>query len=413
MYLFAFALRHPHAPLTIREKFSITNQHIKQAYDSLNSIANIYPSVNYKNSFILSTCNRSEIYIYLSDNNTEHVLNWWADFCRQPLKDLKKYVDIYAEEKAVFHFFEVACGADSMVLGETQISKQIKDAYAQAQSISTLSPYLHSIIQKSLNCSKEVRTKTNIGKFSISFASAGITLAQHIFTHMHKQNMLFIGAGEMMQTLAAHFSLQNPQKITIANRSFENAQDLVKMRLQNYTGRIEIQSLENVKNLLAESDITVCCIEYTNNLLINSEDIQKSLKKRRYKPMYLLDLSVPLVIDAGIKKLSDAFFYNVDDLSYIIENGQSKRNEAKKEAEQIIIKHIQQFDIWKKNYTIKPLISKIQNKLNKQMQACLNDNNSTEAVLQKFMQYNLHNLLQLLPDLTQEQQDKFNKYLDD
>jgi len=215
MYLFAFALRHPHAPLAIREKFSITSSNIQCAYDSLNSVQNIYKSNEYKNSFILSTCNRSEIYIYLENENTEDVINWWANFCKQPVKDLKQYVDIYKDELAVSHLFEVACGADSMVLGETQIGKQIKDAYALAQKISTLSPYLHSIIQKSLNCSKEVRTKTNIGKFSVSFATAGITLAQHIFTDMQDQNMLFIGAGEMMQTLVAHFSLQNPKKITI------------------------------------------------------------------------------------------------------------------------------------------------------------------------------------------------------
>jgi len=414
MYLFALALRHPHSPIIIREKFAILNKRIDIAYAYFNQ--------KQIPAFILSTCNRSEIYIYLPHNNLDEIIEWWADFCGENPKELSKYINVYENEQAILHLFEVGCGIDSMVLGETQISKQIKDAYLTAQKNKSLNSYLHAIIQKAVKCSKAVRTQTDIGKFSVSFAAAGVLLAQKIFSNLFEHNILFIGAGEMMQTISAHFCAQNPKNITIINRSQENAIGMVNNRLSKYADKIQIKPLTDLANTLHEYDIVVCCIEY-NNYIIDKSLIEKTLKLRKFKPMYVLDLSVPLVIDSNINDISDIFLYNVDDLSHITEQGQNKRLQAKSDAKSIINQHLNQYLEWQKHHASLPLIQQIQTTMQKQVQECLeyahkqkqlgkDDDLVLAQSMNKFMQLNAHHWLQTIPFLTTEQQKQLQNYFD-
>ncbi len=355
MHLFAVSLRHPNSPINIRERFAILNQ--QQAYQYFNSID--------IKAFILSTCNRSEIYCELAHKDVQIILTWWANFLDEDVETLKKYAQIYFDQEAVKHLFEVCCGIDSMVIGENQITSQIKQAYKIAKHNNNFSSRLHKIIQSAFACAKNVRSNTDISKYSISFAIAGLSLARKIFIDLAQTNILLIGAGEMMHTLAPHFSAQNPNKITIANRNQNNAQNMVKQRLQNYNGNINIVNIENITNILHEYDIVVSCLAYPK-IIINYNLIQSCLKKRKFKSMCLIDLSVPLVMDGDISKINDVFLYNVDSLSKIVEQGKSRRQQAKNEARVIINNELHKYEEWQKKQLHLPLIEKIN--LNSQQQ---------------------------------------------
>jgi glutamyl-tRNA reductase len=434
MYLFAISLRHPNASLEIREQFAISSAKLLQLYTVLKNLQctlfNL-DAVNKQNcigSFILSTCNRSEIYIYLErSEDIDVVLQTWANFCQNTHINLHNYVNIYCNNDAVNHLFEVMCGLDSMVLGETQIAKQIKDAYTLAHQNHYLNPYLYALLQKTFKCAKEVRTNTNIGKFSISFASAGVRLAQHIFTDLSNQRMLFIGAGDMMHQVIAHFSKHQPKHIDIINRSYDNAQNMAHKRLQNYMGKVDIHGLDALNRVIQQADIIVCCIEY-NQILITPDMVKETLKFRKYKPLYLLDLSLPVLMDMNIKKIPDAYLYCIDDLSCIIEDNQSKRIESKHAAQIIIQKHILEFNAWYNHFQLKPLIHKLKLKLQQDMDMVFNEdmynliklNELAELNIQanirngakKMMQRNLHQWLKILPELNTQQQNILSIYLD-
>ncbi len=438
MYLFALSLRHPQASLKIREQFAIANTQILNLYNILKNIQldlfciNTNININsvkqhYVGNFILSTCNRSEIYLYLEHaKDVDVIMQTWAQFCECTHINLHEHINIYCDDDAIKHLFEVMCGLDSMVLGETQIAKQIKNAYTLAHENNCLNPYLYALLQKTFKCAKQVRTDTNIGKFSISFASAGAKLAQYIFSDLSEHNILLIGAGDMMHHVLAHFSKHKPKHIYVANRSYTNAQNMLEKRLQNYIGSVSIYGLDNIMQLMQKADIIVCCIAY-HQILITTDMVKQALKHRKYKPLCLLDLSVPMLMDMEIKKIPDAYLYHIDDLNNIIEDNQNKRIEAKYAAQIILSTHLLEFKDWYNHFQLKPLIHKLKIKLQQDMDTTLNNitlninqneyqNNLGQHVhinTKKMMQRNLHQWLQILPHLNIQQQNMLNKYLDD
>jgi glutamyl-tRNA reductase len=348
MKLYALAIRHTNTPVHIREKFIL---------DASNS-----ENINFIQKYsivILSTCNRSEVYIH-TDINIDIILNWWANSCNSTIAELKKYITVYIDKNAINHIFEVASGIDSMVLGETQINKQIKDAYSYAAKYANISAYMHNIFQNAFACAKYIRTHTDIGKYSVSFASAGFNLLEKIFADMNMQNMLFIGAGKMMRTLIPHFTARGYKQVTIANRSIENVNNLIKSKLShnnnnNNIKAISLNELQQNSKYINEADVIVACLDL-NYILIDASSIKSALIKRKYKSMYLLDLSVPLVIDKNIKRIDDVYLYDVDDLSNITNVNKNSRIQASENSKSIINLYIQKHYDWYTNYLDKNLI---------------------------------------------------------
>ena len=255
----------------------------------------------------------------------------------------------HEEPAAVRHVFRVASGLDSMVLGEPQILGQLKEAARQAQEAGSLGSNLHHLFQQAFYVAKEVRSSTEIGSHSVSMAAASVKLAQRIFGDLSQTRMLFIGAGEMIQLCLAHFAAQSPQNLAIANRTVQRGETLAK----SYCG--EAFALSDLPRRLCDFDVVVSCTASSLPIL-GLGMVESALKKRRYKPIFFVDLAVPRDIEPEVSKLSDAFLYSVDDLAGLVEVGVQARRDAVSHAEAIIDHGVQRYLHWKSSREQVPLI---------------------------------------------------------
>jgi glutamyl-tRNA reductase len=341
MTLFALGLNHQTAPLAIREKVAIATDALSRAVGELTRARPV------KEAAILSTCNRTEIYV--SAEQPRLAAEWLAEYHHLPPAELGPYLYTLPEEQAVRHAFRVASGLDSMVLGEPQILGQMKDAVRAAESAGTLGTTLHKLFQKSFAVAKEVRTTTQVGANSVSMAAAAVKLAARIFPSIGEQKVLFIGAGEMIELCATHFAAQGPARLTVANRTLERAASLA----HRFNGRgIE---LREITEQLHEYDIVVSCTASALPIL-GKGLVERALKARRRRPMFMVDLAVPRDIEAEVGELDDVFLYTVDDLAAIVSANLDARRSAVEQAEAIIETQVGQFMHWMETRETVPLI---------------------------------------------------------
>lgn len=341
MTLFALGLNHQTAPLAIRERVSIAADALSHAVGELMRARPV------KEAAIISTCNRTELYV--SADQPKIAAEWLAEFHSLPPAELGPYLYTLPEDRAVRHAFRVASGLDSMVLGEPQILGQMKEAVRAAESAGTLGTMLHKLFQKSFAVAKEVRTTTQLGANSVSMAAAAVKLAARIFPSIAEQNVLFIGAGEMIELCATHFAAQGPARLTVANRTLERATALA----HRFNGQgIELRELSEQ---LHEYDIVVSCT--ASSLPILGKGLaERALKARRHRPMFMVDLAVPRDIETEVGELDDVFLYTVDDLSGIVSANLDARRSAVEQAEAIIETQVGQFMHWMEARESVPLI---------------------------------------------------------
>ena len=344
MYLFALGLNHQTAPLEIRERVAFATHALEGALGELvrGRAAN--------EAAILSTCNRTEIYV--SAGETQGAAAWFAEYHRLRPDDLSPYLYTLPREQAVRHAFRVASGLDSMVLGEPQILGQLKEAVRVAESAGTLGTVLHKLFQRSFAVAKEVRTTTQVGANSVSMAAAAVKLAARIYPSLKDQKVLFIGAGEMIELCATHFAAQAPARLTVANRTLERAHALA----HRFNGQaIELRSLAEH---LHEHDIVVSCTASSLPIL-GKGLVERALKSRRRRPMFMVDLAVPRDIEPEVAGLDDVFLYTVDDLQEIVQGNLDARRSSVQQAEAIIETQVGQFMHWMAAREAVPLIRRL------------------------------------------------------
>jgi glutamyl-tRNA reductase len=258
------------------------------------------------------------------------------------------------QSQAVRHAFRVASGLDSMVLGETQILGQMKDAVRTATEAGALGTYLNQLFQRTFAVAKEVRGTTEIGAHSVSMAAAAVRLAQRIFESIAEQRVLFIGAGEMIELCATHFAAQTPREVVIANRTLERGEKLAEA-LSNQGLNARAVRLAELPTKLAEFDIVVSCTASTLPI-IGLGAVERAIKQRRHRPMFMVDLAVPRDIEPEVARLSDVFLYTVDDLGAIVREGNALRQAAVAQAEAIIETRVQNFMHWLDARSVVPVI---------------------------------------------------------
>jgi len=340
MSLYALGLNHQTAPLAVRERVVFHVERLREA------LAEIKRSLA-QEAAILSTCNRTEI--YLSGDSPGAVAQWLAQYHRFQPDELRQYLYTLPSEQAVRHAFRVASGLDSMVLGEPQILGQMKEAVRAAESAGTLGTVLHRLFQRSFAVAKEVRSTTPIGAASVSMAAASVKLAARIFPSLKDQSVLLIGAGEMIELCATHFAAQGPARITVANRTLERAERLAR-RFNGHA--IELRSLAEQ---LHEHDIVVSCTASSLPIL-GKGLVERALRERRRKPIFMVDLAVPRDIEPEAGELDDVFLYTVDDLGQIVAANLDARRSALEQAEAIIDAQVGQFMSWMRVRESVPLI---------------------------------------------------------
>lgn len=325
---YSVGFNHDTCPLELREKLAIGDHETELALKSLLMSESISESV------ILSTCNRTEIYSYAS--NFEEIVSWFAQLRGFSQDELSAVLYKFVGESVVQHAFRVASGLDSMVLGETQIFGQLKNAVRKADSIGALGPRLRQLFDASFSVAKFVRTETDVGAHSVSLAAASVKVGERIFGSLSNVNVLFVGAGEMNRICAEYFVSYGVQNISCSNRTLSRAKDLAETLSGDYF------PLSDVAHKLEKFDIVLSCTGSPIPVL-GKRAIEKAIEARRHKPILLIDLAVPRDIELEASELEDVFLYTVDDLGEIVNDGMRNREGAAREAEKIIVERLVQF----------------------------------------------------------------------
>nr|WP_101092391.1 glutamyl-tRNA reductase [Neisseria meningitidis] len=329
MQLTAVGLNHQTAPLSIREKLAFAAACLPEA------VRNLARSKAATEAVILSTCNRTELYCV---GDSEEIIRWLADYHSLPIEEISPYLYTLGMQETVRHAFRVACGLDSMVLGEPQILGQIKDAVRVAQEQESMGKKLNALFQKTFSVAKEVRTDTAVGENSVSMASASVKLAEQIFPDIGDLNVLFIGAGEMIELVATYFAAKSPRLMTVANRTLARAQELCDKLGVN----AEPCLLSDLPAILHDYDVVVSSTA-SQLPIVGKGMVERALKQSQSMPLFMLDLAVPRDIEAEVGDLNDAYLYTVDDMVNIVQSGKEARQKAAAAAETLVSEKVAEF----------------------------------------------------------------------
>ena len=327
MNLLIVGINHTSAPVEMREQVAFTPE---QLVDALKDLAH---HAHLSEVAILSTCNRTEVIATSPSLDTQAIVNWLADYHGLNVTDLSPSIYEKLNKDGALHAVRVACGLDSMVIGEPQILGQVKEAYEHARRIGTLGTELQHLSQTTFRIAKRVRTETSIGENTVSVASTAVTLAGRLFSDLPACHILLIGAGDTSELVGRHLLSAGINQITIANRTLENAR-----RLAHELGGTAID-LQSIPAKLPEADIVIASTAARLPVL-GKGVVERALKSRKHRPILMVDLAVPRDIEPEVAQLRDIYLYSVDDLQEIIEANLSDRLQAADAAEQIVTEEV-------------------------------------------------------------------------
>ena len=340
MALYTLGINHRSAPLSLRESLAFHAEELPRALEELTSCAGVQEAA------ILSTCNRTEL-TFLADA-PEAAAHWLADYRRVDQASIAPCLYTHVGPDAANHAFRVACGLDSMILGEPQVLGQMKEAVRIARESSRLGSTLHKLFESAFSVAKDVRSTTAIGANIVSLASAAVDLAERVVGNIAERNVLFIGAGEMIELCASHFAAKNPRQIMVANRTIDRGRVLA-----DRFGATAIR-LEDIGERLAEFDIVVSCTA-SQLPIIGLGRVERAMNQRQ-RPLFIVDLAVPRDVESEVGRLADVFLYSIDDLAQTVASGMASRVSAVADAEAIITLRVGEFMQWLETRETVPVI---------------------------------------------------------
>jgi len=343
MPLHILGLNHTTAPVEIREQVIYSGDDIARALAELVQLQGIDEAV------ILSTCNRTEFYLD-SDDGGVTALASWLKGDQSLSKDAEAALFTLNNEEAIRHLFRVACGLDSMVLGEPQILGQLKDAFRQAEQSAAVGSQLSRLFQHTFSVAKKVRTDTEIGSSPVSVAYAAVNLANQFFAGFSKHTALLIGAGMTIELVARHLSSKGIGRMFVANRDFDRAQKIA----SQFDGFA--LPLSEIEGTLPEADILISSTSSTEPI-VTAKQMQSAIRARKRRPIFAVDIAVPRDLEAGIGELDDVYLYTIDDLDKVIVEGQSNREAAAVDADRILIEETQRYLSIERSKEVAPIIT--------------------------------------------------------
>jgi glutamyl-tRNA reductase len=354
MNIIVIGLNHKTAPVQIREKLAFQSEDtIRKALKQLIQLEGINETV------IFSTCNRVEIYIYSDkadkDSIVNRVKNFLSDFHHIEIRDFENYLYIYKNKETVEHLFKVTSSLDSMILGEPQITGQVKDSYEIALSERTTSLILNHLMNRALFTAKRVRNETRIGENPVSVSYAAVGLIKKVFDELSRKTVLLVGAGEMAELALKHLIGIGINNIYVINRTYERAKELAK----DFNG--VALPFDNLKELLTKVDIVICSTG-APNYVITFQMIKEIMPLRKYKPLFFIDISVPRNIDPSINEIDNVYLYNIDDLQDVVDSNLLERKKESDKALKIVKEETEKFMQWLSSLQSVPLIISIRNK---------------------------------------------------
>jgi len=375
MPLKIFGLNHNTAPVEIREQVIFSGGDVARALSHLLDLDDIDEVV------VLSTCNRTEFYVVSNGADTSALQSWLQE--DQDLSpEAQQALFTLEKDDAIRHLFRVACGLDSMVLGEPQILGQLKDAYRQAEQAGSVGSRLSRLFQHTFSVAKKVRTDTDIGSDPVSVAYAAVTLANQFFAGFSRHTALLIGAGATMELVAKHLNGKGIGRMFVANRDIKRAQALA-----GQFGGFALP-LSEIEGTLPEADILISSTA-SSDLVISLEQMTKAVQARKRKPVFVVDIAVPRDVDPRISDLDDVYLYTIDHLDKVIVEGQSNREAAATFANEILDSELQRYLNMERSKEVAPIITElrnhgdaIRNEVLKQARLRLNKGASDDEVLE-------------------------------
>ena len=354
MPLHVIGINHHSAPLEVREKLAFPPEHQAEALADLA----VQPGVT--EAVLVSTCNRTEVYCRAED--VARVRTWLATHAARSGLSLDAYLYSHQDDEAVRHAFRVACGLDSMVIGEPQILGQVKQSVRTAENAGTLGSTLNKLFQQTFAVAKQVRTETALGAQSISMAAAALKLAQNIFGDLSRTHMLLIGVGEMVELAATYFAAQQPRSVVVANRTLARGEAFA----ERFAAKAI--SLAELPERIAEFDIVITGTASTLPIL-GKGLIERAIKARKRRPMFIVDFAVPRDVETDVATLPDVFLYTIDELGRLVQEGADSRREATVEAEAIVVRQVEAFRSWQGSRSAVPAIVELRRKADRYREA--------------------------------------------
>ncbi|HWR73831.1 MAG TPA: glutamyl-tRNA reductase [Nitrospirota bacterium] len=352
MSIVIVGLNHKTAPVDVREKLSFPESTVPDSLRELMSYDGI------KESLIISTCNRVEIYASVEDSEKgiEQVKRFIAGHHGLSREILETSLYVHPDAQGVRHVFRVASSLDSLVVGEPQILGQLKDAFDAALKAKTTSTVLNKLLKKAISVAKRVRTETRLAEGAVNISFAAVELARKIFGALEEKSVMLLGAGEMAELAARHLLNNGVKTIMVANRTFERAVDLAN-EFKGSAVRFEDFPAEMVM-----ADILICSTG-APHYVVNNEMVTKAMKLRRHNPIFLIDISVPRNIDPSVDRIDSVYLYNVDDLQGVVDtNVQGRQQEAEK-AEEIVTQEVETYLQWERSLDAVPTIVDLREKV--------------------------------------------------
>lgn len=350
MSFFVFGVNHNSAPVEIRERIAVNPDRLRYTLASLVKHDGINEAV------ILSTCNRTEVYCYLEQKTAVDPRHWLYQYFDLPKDDFQPFIFSFSDSDAVRHLCRVACGLDSMVLGEPQILGQLKEAYRIAHETETVGKMLNKLLQHSFSVAKRVRTDTAIGSSPVSVAFAAVRLAKQVFGELDNKTALLIGAGDTIELVAQHLHDNKLGRLIVVNRSLERARSLAS-RFNGFA-----LPLKELPEHLAEADLLISSTA-SQLPILGKGAVEKALKKRKHRPVFMVDIAVPRDIEPEIGDLDDIYLYTVDDLQTVIEENRRSRQSAALQADEIILTETRHFMDWMQSLDAISTIQLLRNNL--------------------------------------------------
>ncbi|WP_411343530.1 glutamyl-tRNA reductase [Paenibacillus sp. WLX1005] len=349
MHIVVVGLNYRTAPVEVRERFAIADEILPEALRQLKDTQSVLEGT------IVATCNRTEIYVVLDrlhmcGHYIRSFMEQWFGISRQ---EFTKHLYIYEDEQAIEHLFRVACGLDSMVLGETQILGQVKRSFQLAQENKATGTWFNMLFKQAVTLGKRAHAETMIGESAVSVSYAAVELGKRIFGAFHNKTIMILGAGKMSELTVKHLYANGAAEVIVANRTIGRAQELA----HKFSGTA--CTIEEGLNRLHEVDILISSTG-AQGYVLTPQVMEYSMKQRKSRPLFMIDIAVPRDIDPAVAELSNVFLYDIDDLEGIVESNMAMRRAEAIKIERMISEEINVFQQWLKTLGVKPVIRALQ-----------------------------------------------------
>ncbi|KRD89244.1 glutamyl-tRNA reductase [Bacillus sp. Root147] len=351
MHIIAVGLNFRTAPVEIREKLSFNEQELASAMKTLSGQKSILENI------IVSTCNRTEIYAVVDQLHTGryYVKAFLAEWFGIDKEEFSPYLTIYENDGAIEHLYRVACGLDSMVIGETQILGQVRSSFLLAQEEETIGTVFNQLFKQAVTLAKKAHHETEIGANAVSVSYAAVELAKKIFGDLSSKHVLILGAGKMGQLAVQNLYGSGAKKVTVVNRTFEKAQELA----NRFSGKAK--PFADLQHALSEADILISSTG-ANDYVVTKQMMSEAERTRKGRPLFMVDIAVPRDLDPELDELETVFLYDIDDLNGIVESNLQERQKAADEIEIMLEAEIVAFKSWLGTLGVVPVISALRQK---------------------------------------------------